>query len=305
MESPLVSAVEWWRKNGKWTCSLICFDGAFSQIWLEPDARFSLVVQPGQYCVGYTTLSSRTSVAQVDLEPWKAMAPCPSASKLEKGHKCHVCYQADLVQSCLMCDGTRCSAEPSIQGTCQRATAYVYIASFGSDRIKVGVAHSSRIPQRWIEQGANLAKRVIVGNGMEARRFENAIHKALDVLPGLKTNKKIDTLWKKQNSEAEAHAIAKAEEEVKKRFPSFPFYQEPVRDLSDIYSLPPLDRRPIELRVKENLQISGEILGTKGSLLLLGIGNLPYFLNLNHLLGRRIAPKEACTTVMQTALDRF
>jgi len=170
--------------------------------------------------------------------------------------------------------------------------------------VKVGVAHDSRIPQRWIEQGANLAKRIVVGNGIEVRRFENAIHKSLNVLSGLKTDQKIDTLWKRQKGK-EVDALVKAEEEIKKRFPEFPFYHEPIHDLSEIYNLPMLDRRPIELAARKDIQVSGKVLGAKGFLILLSIGDLPYFLNLKHLVGRKIHIKEASTMTMQTALDRF
>ncbi len=304
MDDKLVSAVEWWKKGGKWLCSLICYDGKFSQIWLKPEIDLSLKIQPGRYCVGYTTVSSRPSNTQVDLEPWKAMVPCPSKAKIKKGNKCLLCYKADLVYPCLICDGTKCAAEPSLQRICEKATAYVYIASFGLNRVKVGVAHNTRIPHRWIEQGANMAKRIIVGNGKEVRRFEKAIHNALNVLSGLKTNKKVNTLWKRPNKE-EIYALARTEEEITIRFLEFPFYHDHLHDLSEIYSLPLLDRRPIELKIKKNRQISGKILGAKGSLLLLEIGNLPYFVNLKQLLGRKIELKEANRMAMQTVLDRF
>lgn len=304
MDDKLVSAVEWWKKEGKWLCSLICYDGIFNQIWLKPEIDLSFKIQPGRYCIGYTTISSRASNSQVAFEPWKAMVPCPSKIKIKKGNKCLLCYQTDLVHPCLICDGTKCAAEHSLQRICEKATAYVYIASFGLNRIKVGVAHNTRIPQRWIEQGANMAKRIIVGNGKEVRRFEKAIHNALNVLSGLKTNKKVDTLWKRSNKE-EVYALTRTEEEITRRFPELSFYHDHLHDLSEIYGLPLLDRRPIELKIKKNLQISGKILGAKGSLLLLEIGNLPFFVNLKHLLGRKIELKEANRMAMQTALDGF
>ncbi|MFB0522784.1 MAG: DUF2797 domain-containing protein, partial [Candidatus Bathyarchaeia archaeon] len=256
------------------------------------------------YCVGYTTVSSSKSGSHIALEPWKDIRPCPSESKVRKGHRCLSCYQADLVHPCLICDGTKCAAEPSVRESCQEATAYVYLASFGPNRLKVGVAHKTRIPQRWIEQGANLAKRIVVGNGIEARRFENALHRALNVLSGLKTDRKIDTLWKRQGRE-EANALAKAQEEIKRRFPDFPYYHDTLHDLSEIYDLPLLNRRPIELKVSKNPQILGEVLGAKGSLLLLSIGDLPYYLNLKHLMGRKIVFKKADSMTLQTALDKF
>ena len=148
-------------------------------------------------------------------------------------------------------------------------------------------------------------KRVIVGNGMEVRRFEKVIHNSLNVLSGLKTTEKVDMLWKKQNMEAEAHALAKVEQEIERSFREFPFFHEPIHNLSKVYNLPPLDRRPLELNVKGNLQISGKIVGVKGSLLPLSIGNLPHFLNLNRVVGRKIKLEEANTMTMQTALDKF
>ncbi len=305
MTGKLVSAVEWWEKDGKWACSIICYDRVFSQIWLESDIDLSFKVQPGRYCVGHTTLSSRESKSQAAFEPWKAMEPCPLEAKIKKGYRCSSCQQADLIRPCLICDGIECLADSSIQRFCQKATGYVYLASFGSNRVKVGVAHDTRIPQRWIEQGANLAKRIIVGNGMEVRRFEKAVHNSLNVLSGLKTTEKVDTLWKGQNPEAEVCALAKAEQEIKRRFPKFPFFQEPLHNLSYIYNLPMLERRPLEIKVKKNMVISGRILGAKGFLVLLSIGDLPYFLNLNKLVGRKIELKKARPMIVQTALDKF
>ena len=275
MGDNLVSAVEWWNKKGKWTCSLICYDDLFKQLWLETDINLSFNIQPGRYCVGYTTLSSRTSKPHASFEPWKAMEPCPLETEIKSGYNCPSCYRADVLKPCLLCDGTECSADSSLRWVCQDTVGYVYLASFGSNRIKVGVAHNKRIPQRWIEQGANLAKRIIVGNSMEVRRIEKTIHRELKVLSGLKTSQKVNTLWKNQNIQAETQAIIKVEEEIKKRFPEFIFFQESLQNLSQIYKLPAMDRRPLQLKVKKNQQISGKILGAKGSLLLLKVGNLP------------------------------
>lgn len=302
MQGKLVSAVEWRKKARKWTCRFIYYDGVFAPVWLESSLSLSFEVLPGSYCVGYTTLSFRQS--KTGSEPQKIMKPCPSKAKLEKGYRCTSCYQSELVHACLICDGTKCSADPQTRSHCENATAYVYLASFGLDRIKVGVAHKTRIPRRWIDQGANTAKRIIVGNGMEVRRYEKTIHDNLSLLAGLRTDKKVDSLWKKPNAD-ELRALSKAEEEIRMRFPDFPFYSEPPRDLSRIYNLPPLDRRPIGLEVRRNLHISGRILGVKGSLLLMNIGNLPYFLNLKHLIGRRIEFKGNSKMIMQSALDSF
>jgi hypothetical protein len=195
-------------------------------------------------------------------------------------------------------------AEHDRQRSCQAATAYVYIASFSPSQVKVGVAHQSRIPQRWIEQGANLAKRIMIGNGMEVRQFETTIQTSLNVLSRLRTRMKIDTLWKTQTHH-ETIALAKVEATILERFHEYPAYRESLHDLSPIYDLPDLERRPIELRVKNDQQITGEILGVKGSLLLLSVNDLPHFLDLKHLLGRKITVTDANEVISQRILDEF
>lgn len=304
MQSRLVSAVEWWKKDRKWVCNLICYDGAFSQIWLEAGNELSFKVNSGRYCVGYATTSSRTSVPQVALEPWKAYEPCRVKAPITKGYKCSSCSQADTVLPCLICDGVKCQAEQGRQRSCKDSTAYVYMASFGPTFVKVGVAHQSRIPHRWIEQGANLAKRIMIGNGMEVRRFEATIHKSLNVLSGLRTSMKVDTMWKTQTKK-EVFALTNMEEQIRQRFPDFPTYHEALQDLSPIYALPSLDRQPLKVMIKKNQQITGTVMGAKGALLLLRVNGLPHFLNLKHLIGRKITLNRAEGTGSQRVLDEF
>ena len=71
------------------------------------------------------------------------------------------------------------------------------------------------------------------------------------------------------------------------------------------YRLPEFDRRPLKLRVREGLQASGVVLGVKGPILFLEMGSLPYSLNLNKLLGRRIETEEVVPIKSQTGLDHF
>ena len=304
MQSGLVSAVEWWKKNRRWVCRLICYDGAFSQMWLDAGSELSFKVNPGRYCVGYATTSSRTSTSQIALEPWKAFESCPGKASITKGYKCSSCSLAETVHPCLICDGVKCLAEPGRQRICKDATAYVYLASFGPTFVKVGVAHQSRIPHRWIEQGANFAKRIMMGNGMDVRRFESTIHKSLNVLSGLRTSMKVDTMWKAQTKK-EAFALANMEEQIRQRFPDFPVYHENLRDLSPIYALPSLDRQPLEVKIKKNQQITGTVMGAKGALLLLRVNDLPHFLNLKHLIGRKITVNTTEGVASQRVLDEF
>jgi hypothetical protein len=211
----------------------------------------------------------------------------------------------DTINPCLMCNGKEClTNNPDLKNICENSIAYVYLASFGKERVKVGVAHGSRLPQRWVEQGANLAKRIIIGNGMEVRKYEDVIHKSLRLLIGLRTSMKIDTLWK-NDINSEILALQEVEKEIKDRFPDLPFHQDQLYNLDEIYKLPNIENRPIKLNIKKDVQISGKILGVKGSLLLLDVKDIPHFINLRHLMGRRIKPQEGEIDNIQTILDKF
>ncbi len=304
MPSQLVAAIEWGKKAGQWTCRLICYDGAFSQLWLDAGSTLSFQISPGHYCVGFTTPATPASATGFAVEPWKALTPCPANAILAKGHQCAACGHRDTVHPCLICDGSVCLADPRHQRRCQNATAYVYLASFGPTRIKAGVAHRSRIPHRWIEQGANLAKRILTGNGMDVRRFEAAIQSSLRVLAGVRTSQKIDTIWKASTT-VEAATVATMETQIRQRFPEFPAYQEALQDLTPIYALPPLDRQPLKVTVQSHQQITGTVLGAKGALLLLEVDGLPHVLNLRHLVGRKVIPSRANGIASQRVLDEF
>jgi hypothetical protein len=304
MDGQLVSAVEWWKDAGRWTCSLISYDDGYYQTWLKPGSALSFEVQRGRYCVGYTTAAPKDASRSIRIEAWKAFAPCSFNARIHKGIKCPTCYETDAVKACLICDGSECLADPERQEHCHRATAFTYLATFDPYKVKVGVAHGSRLPQRWIEQGANLAKRIVVGNGIQVRKIETLIHQALDVLTGLRADEKIDTLWRHQPAR-EAQALHRVEATIRDRFPDFPFYEDSLHDLDAVYRLPALHRRPITLKIKRNLRITGTILGVKGPLLLVSLDGSPYVLNLKRLIGRSIVFKDIDAMNIQTALDRY
>ena len=143
-----------------------------------------------------------------------------------------------------------------------------------------------------------------MGNGIQVRKIESLIHQTLDVLTGLRADEKIDTLWCHQSTR-EAQALRRVEAMIRDRFPVFPFYEDPIHDLNEVYHLPPVSRRPIVLKIKRNLRITGTILGVKGPLLLMSLDDTPYVLNLKRLMGRKVAFKNIDAMKIQTALDRY
>jgi hypothetical protein len=178
------------------------------------------------------------------------------------------------------------------------------LASFGSKLLKVGVAYHSRIPKRWIEQGANVATRLLETNGRDARRYETLIHDTFNVRLQVPTQYKFDALWNPMIPQ-ETAAIAQLANKIRKQSPGLPLYQDTIHDLSPLYGLPPFTHRPLLLSVTAQQLITGIILGIKGSLLVLQVQGLPYILNLRQLIGRSIVVKETGATIVQRILDEF
>jgi hypothetical protein len=183
-------------------------------------------------------------------------------------------------------------------------TSYVYLASFGSKLLKVGVTHHARIPKRWIEQGANVATRLLETNGRDARRYETLIHDIFNVRSQVPTQYKFDALWNPMIPQ-ESAAIRQLADKIRKQVPDLPIYQDTIHDLSPIYGLPPFTHRPLSLSITPQQLITGVILGVKGSLLVLQVQGLPHILNLQQLIGRSIVITEAGATVVQRVLDEF
>jgi hypothetical protein len=249
---------------------------------------------------------ARNRTINEESEKWRLRRPCPSEARIGIGTKCSYCAGGDMVHPCLICDGTAChAASKSIKEFCKKSEAYVYIASFGLVKAKVGVAHKSRIPIRWIEQGANLAKRIIKGNGIEVRRIEKQIHEETNVLAGLRTKIKLKTAWKHIDARFEANLLAETEKEIMGRFPCANYCKDNVYSLQGIYSIPILRAQPIEIRIRNQISISGTILGAKGNLLFLEKSRVPYVLNLKNMLGKRIRLANISNPILQATLDRF
>jgi len=231
--------------------------------------------------------------------------PCPYGAAIKRGIRCRRCAKSDVTRACLLCDGGECSADPAIRRVCEDSVAYVYLASFGAGRIKAGVSQGSRIPKRWIEQGADIAKRVLVGNGREVRRFEKRIQGELGALRQVKADQKINVVRGDSDLEKSIRLLNTFEGKVHEKIPEANHFHEEPQILSSHYPMHQLDRRPLELRIREGLEVSGQVLGLKGPLLFIKMMDLPLAINLNRLVGRKINTEDVSITKAQAGLDRF
>jgi len=211
----------------------------------------------------------------------------------------------DVARTCLVCDGQECYAKPAIRHFCEDSVAYVYLASFGAGRIKAGVSQKGRILKRWIEQGADAAKRVLVGNGKEVRKFERQIQDELGVLRQVKAKDKIDVVRSKQELEESLRLLNIFEEELHKLFPEDQHFHEEPQIVYNCYRLEKIDSRPLELEIRGGREVSGRVLGVKGPILLLETMGLPRAIRLNRLVGKRIDTDGLSKVKAQSGLDRF
>lgn len=304
MRGKLVSAIGWGENKGVWSCSLLYYDDEFNRIHLEPNSYISFKVLKGRFCIGHTSLSSKMDEKDTP-DSWKEMIPCPSRAEVVRGMRCRSCASSDVTRPCLRCNGTDCLAHPALRMVCEDGTAYVYLASFGTGRIKAGVSQGSRVMKRWIEQGADLAKRVLVGNGREVRRFEKRIQDDLGALRRVKAEHKLNLIWSDLDLEKDLRLIDEFEVKVHEKIHEKHHFHEEPWILLPKYRLPKLSRRPLQLKIRKGLEVSGHVLGVKGPILLIKIRDRAFTLNLNKLIGMKIETEEVSLSNTQSDLDRF
>ena len=303
MAPKLVSAVDRREEGGGWSSSLICFDGEYSNLRLDQGSNLAFKVLEGRFCVGYTgiTVTGKGDVTDSRRNP----RPCPLDAEVKRGVRCGSCQRSHAMTPCLRCDGADCRALPEMRRACLNSTAYVYLASFGGGRVKAGVSRGRRVMRRWIEQGADVAMRVLVGDGMEVRKFERRIQEELGALNHVRSVQKMDPVRRSTDIGEAVERLDKFRRGVHGTFPEESHFLEEPQVLLSLYGLPEFNKRPVGLRVKEGLQVSGNVLGVKGPILFLEMGGLPRSLSLNRLLGRRIETEGVEKVRTQSGLERF
>ena len=170
--------------------------------------------------------------------------------------------------------------------------------------MKVGVTQGSRFVTRWVEQGADVALRVLTGNGSEVRRLERAIHTRLGISESVHAGAKVSALGKEDRTKLALRLLGETRDKIHAvASPDQRFHEDPWILLSH-YNVPALKQRPISLKVEDGVDVTGEVVGVKGPILLLRNGGLYFALSLNALLGRSVE-FTAGRAQSQTGLETF
>lgn len=128
--------------------------------------NLSFVVEGPRSCIGYRPPQASAS-----------LMPCPENKTEISSSQCEKCFQRAEILPCLRCDGERCR-NPERRSFCVQPDNHaVYLASFGREMPKVGVARWTRREERVREQGARMALVVARDDGQMVRRLESEINK--------------------------------------------------------------------------------------------------------------------------------
>ena len=207
-------------------------------------------------------------------------------------NRCYSCEQQDFEKCFLFCDASKpfgnCTQNPAAYEYCKNHPCSVYIALIAND-VKVGVSFNPL--KRWINQGADVATEVIrAKNGFEARSLEKDISTDLQISQTIrKTTKAKKINFDLSKSIGDFRVIV---EDVKS-YVGKSGYEAEISELlhkevtlSSYYgNIPSLESNPIQNEIEKTLQITGQIVGVKGKLLVTKVKNSFYVTNLTKIIG--------------------
>jgi len=274
-------------------------EGNPSETVLEIGKTISFIIGKGRFCVGY----SHVTKDYFTMDSWKKRLPCPTSSLADFGNQCRACAAKDASSHCARCSGDSCSAHQSIREACERGESFVYLAVFG-DRIKAGVSQGQRVEKRWIEQGADAARRVLKGNGREIRIYEKKIQDELGALKRVKADEKT-SFTDSVSLERGLKKIEEFTEKIHKMLPPTARIDDTTKLLLPRYGLPKMKVRPIDVKIRDNVKVVGKILGTKGPILYLDNIGIIYSINIHALTGRKIVDDFDGSSSLQSGLSKY
>ncbi|NHJ87061.1 MAG: DUF2797 domain-containing protein [Asgard group archaeon] len=236
-----------------------------------------IISEQTKYCIGYNTFNGNR-------------VPCPNNEVLSSNRvQCQSCSFNEFYICRAICQGDFCHpSSEDARNFCWNTDAFVYITSVAG-KIKVG---SSTNPlRRWLNQGSDAGISIAVGKGLEPRALEYHIGLDKKYKMAIRTNQKLKFLGSKINRESIQADITDALDEIYSNVKSnimIPREKlEPITFLDSYYgSLNSLQSRPLEMKNdKAGLEVSGEIVGVKGDILVLKNVETYYAVNLNNLTG--------------------
>ncbi|NOR39010.1 MAG: DUF2797 domain-containing protein [Candidatus Thorarchaeota archaeon] len=259
---------------------------------LSPGDKLSWTIVGPRMCIGSRNKSGR-------------LVLCPEHIVSNPGRaRCSSCAAIDSMDPCIRCTGRICNASEERRTRCEETDYVVYLAVFNDQTLKIGVSTTNRVKTRWVEQGADFAAVLAeIRGGRAARRLEDLIGRRRGATKQVRTQRKISSLMTQLD-------LTEAEE-LAKRFISslqevLPEREVQLEDLSMYYNLDSLTARPLPWRKRsepmDGMQLLGDVVGMKGSLLVTRIGSAFAVANLRQLVGYTVDSDSPVRMVTQSGL---
>ena len=289
-----------WRLHGPQT-----YEPGFL-FWAENDDVPHFASVDPKKEISWTIHGPRRCVGSIDSEGKRRK--CPEMAVVSPGRRrCVRCSSMDIMDPCIRCDGRDCRATEKRLESCNRADYAVYLAVFNDYTLKVGVSKEARLVTRWVEQGADFGGVIArVRGGKKARQLEYQLSRSPHVTRQVRGTRKESLLLSSFEQE-------KAQSIVQSFLDSVDTPRvEPTTDLVNLagyYNLSELHAEPHRWNPTgtklDGLQILGEVVGMKGSLLVTRIDESFSVLNLGLLQGYTIDEDARVSVISQTGILDF
>lgn len=230
-----------------------------------------------KFCVGFSSTSGEH-------------LPCPSGELVESNRmQCQSCSFNEFYICRAICQGDFCHPSSNeAKDHCWKTTASVYLTHIAG-KIKVG---SSTNPlRRWLGQGSDAGISIAEGVGLAPRAFEHQIGLKLSLPLAVRITQKMKFLGKsieKDKIHEELHTAIDAIYNSMKSEILLP--REKLEEITYLDSfhgnIPEICARPLVKKIAdETFELSGEVVGVKGTILVLKNGATYYTTNLSSLIG--------------------
>jgi len=201
--------------------------------------------------------------------------------------QCYRCATTEYFTCRMTCQGDVCvPTSDRAYELCQPPKTSVYLTYVG-DELKIGV--SLGIPRRWVEQGSDLATVVATAPGLEARRLEQYAAQQLNLKLQVRNSTKLQSLNSidmeqgRQQLEKAIDDIQPLITEILGNVPGNTVRQPEIIDLHPYYGDLHISTPVQQVEVLPGNEFGGEIVGLKGSILVVKQGAYHYAMDLKKL----------------------
>lgn len=247
---------------------------------LTPGKNISLELDNvvSKFCVGFNNSEGKR-------------IPCPRKMELDfKRTQCQYCAMNEFYTCRIMCMGDFCHpSSEEAREYCWNKTATVYITHIAG-KLKVG--SSTNPVRRWLGQGSDAGVVVGEGKGLAPRALEQLISQKLDLTLAVRVNHKMKFLGTKIDKEKLELDLQQTLDNIYSKVESEVLMErqklEPILFLDKFHGkIPYMKSRPLMKKISSNQKFvfGGEIVGVKGSLLVVRNGATNYAFDLHSLIG--------------------